>query len=290
MTLSGTQPARPSPGVAPSETSRLLDMRDCEREEFRSIHQAMRAIALELQPSWFRPLLLRSPRLKSYTGFDHWSRAWEYPWAVLAARLPEPPARILDVGGGGSAFAFYLAAQGYDCVVADPSLNEGTGCVYDRERSLYQNARSMIKKVLFRAAGIHSVWGLPQADRVHPVRFVADRADALSFPEGYFDRVFCLSVIEHIPQQAWAGCIREMERVLRPGGRLVITEDMTPEEANQQVYRRLLEACRLHLLGEPCYAVPIPASDAQQRHPGQGYETIGLVWESRVAAGGSGNV
>jgi SAM-dependent methyltransferase len=286
MTTAGTQPARPLPGGLPPETSRLLDIRDCERDEFRALHQAMRSIALQLQPSWFRPLLLRSARLKSYTGFDHWSRAWEYPWAVLAAQLPDPPARILDVGGGGSAFAYYLAERGYECVVADPSLNEGTGCVYDRERSPYQNARSMIKRIVFRAAGIHSVWGLPEADRVHPVRFVADRADKLSFPDRHFDRVFCLSVIEHIPPKAWPGCIREMERVLRPGGRLVITEDMTPEEADAQVYRRLVDACRLRLLGEPRYAVPIPASDARLRHPGQGYETIGLVWESPVAVDG----
>lgn len=289
MTTSRAQAARAPAGARP-ETSRLLDMRDCARPEYQVIHQAMRSIALELQPAWFRPLLLRSARLKSYTGFDHWSRAWEYPWAVLAARLPDPPGRVLDVGGGGSAFAYYLAARGYDCVVADPSLNEGTGCVYDRERTFAQNARSMIKKVLFRAAGIHSVWGLPEADRVHPIRFVADRADALSFPDGHFDCVFCLSVIEHIPKEAWAPCIREMERVLRPGGRLVITEDMTPEEANEQVYRRLPEASRLRLLGDPSYAVPIPEADARLRHPGQGYETIGLVWESPVAAGGSGNV
>ncbi len=290
MTISGTQRLADSPEAARPETSRLLDMRDCAREEFHSLHQAMRAIALGLQPAWFRPLLLRSARLKSYTGFDHWSRSWEYPWAILAARLPEPPARILDVGGGGSAFAYYLAGRGYDCVVADPSLNEGAGCVYDRERTVAQNARSMIKKVLFRAAGIHSVWGLPEADRVHPIRFVADRADKLSFPDGHFDRVFCLSVIEHIPQEAWPGCLNEMERVLRPGGLLVITEDMTSQEADAQVYRRLLEASRLRLLGDPGYTVPIPEQDARQRHPGQGYETIGLVWESPVAGGAKGNV
>jgi len=258
---------------------KLLDMKDCELPEFRDIHAAMLEIGLELQPGWFRPLLLRSRRLRSYTGYGHWSRAWEYPWAILAADLPASPGRMIDVGGGGSAFSFYLARRGHDCVVADPSLNEGAGCVYDRERTAYQNFRSMAKKVIFKTARIHSVWGLPDTALGRSVKFVPHLADDLKFPDGHFDRVFCLSVIEHIPRELWAGCIKEFERVLRPGGRLVITQDMTTEEANEEVYRRLIEACSLNLLGDPRYPVPLDAADQQRRHPGQGYETIGLVWQ-----------
>jgi len=59
--------------------SKLLDMRDCLRDDFRGIHREMLRLALLRQPAWFRPLLVRSRRLKSTTGYDHWSRAWEYP-------------------------------------------------------------------------------------------------------------------------------------------------------------------------------------------------------------------
>jgi len=260
------------------ESSRLLDMRDCARDDFQAIHRDMMRIGLELQPAWFRPLLLRSRRLRSYTGYGHWSRAWEYPWAVLAADLPARPARMIDVGGGGSAFGFYLAGKGHECVVADPSLNEGAGCVYDRERTAYQNLRSMSKKVLFRAARIHSVWGLPDTERMSGIRFAPHLADDLKFPDHHFDRVFCLSVIEHVPQELWAGCIREFERVLRPGGYLIITQDMTTQEADEERYRRLVEACTLQLLGDPRYPVPLSRDGQELRHPGQGYETIGLVW------------
>ncbi|HEV8374617.1 MAG TPA: class I SAM-dependent methyltransferase, partial [Candidatus Polarisedimenticolia bacterium] len=227
----------------PRETSRLLDLRDCERQEFKEIHSEMMQIALELQPAWFRPFLLRSANLRSMTGYGHWSRSWEYPWAVRAAELSGDPVRMVDVGGGGSAFAFYLARRGHQCVVADPSLNEGIGCVYDRQRTVYQNARSMTKRVLFRAAGIHSVWGLPDPRRAAAVTFVPHLADDLKFSDGHFHRVFCLSVIEHVPRELWAGCVREFERVLAPGGRLVITQDMTTSEANEEVYRSLLAAC-----------------------------------------------
>ena len=43
-----------------------------------------------------------------------------------------------------------------------------------------------------------------------------------------FDRVFCLSVIEYIPEAFWQRCIEEFERILKPEGRLIITLDMTP--------------------------------------------------------------
>jgi SAM-dependent methyltransferase len=261
----------------PRETSRLLDMRDCGRPEFREIHAEMMAIGLELQPAWFRPLLQKSAKLRSYTGYGHWSRSWEYPWAVLAAELPAEPIRLVDVGGGGSAFAFYLARRGHQCVVADPSLNEGIGCVYDRQRTLAQNLRSMTKRVLFRAAGIHSVWGLPDSGRVGGVTFVPHLANDLKVPDGHFQRVFCLSVIEHVPRSLWAACMREFERVLAPGGRLVITQDMTTDEANQEVYRQLLAASSLRLWGDPRYRTPLDSGHL--RHPGQGYETIGMVWE-----------
>ena len=268
--------------VAEVAESRLLDMRDCAREDFRAIHEKIRRLSLEQQPAWFRPLLLRSRRLKSYTGFDHWSREWEYPWAIVAARMEAAPLRILDVGGGGSPFAPYLAGLGHECVVADPSLNEGAGCVYDRQKSVTGNIRSLAKKAIFRAAGIHSVWGLPGSGHGSSIRFVPDGATDLHFPDGHFDRVFCLSVIEHIPPEIWPRCMEELQRVLRPGGRLVITEDMTEEEANQCLYRRLIDSSRLSLLGNPHYEVPLRHEDQQLRHPGQGYETIGLVWSRPV--------
>ncbi len=268
--------------------SKLLDMRDCRREEFRAIHEEMLRLALARQPAWFRPLLVRSPRLKRYTGYDHWSRAWEYPWAILAADLGEGPLRVADVGGGGSAFAPYLARRGHTCSVVDPSLNEGAGCVYDRTRSPGQNLRSLTKKVIFRAAGINSVWGLPEGGGGDPIHYFPYAADDLRFPDGQFDRIFCLSVIEHVPQDLWAGCMREFQRVLRPGGRLIITQDMTEEEADRRLYIRLVEACSLRLLGDPGYPVPMTSEDRRLRHPGQGYETIGLVWRKEPQPGSKG--
>ena len=51
------------------------------------------------------------------------------------------------------------------------------------------------------------------------------RADGreLPFPDGSFDRVFSISVLEHIADGGDADALRELARVVRPGGRVVVT-------------------------------------------------------------------
>ena len=48
-------------------------------------------------------------------------------------------------------------------------------------------------------------------------------ADALPFADASVDLVLCLEVLEHIPAELRPGAIAEMRRVLRPGGRLLLT-------------------------------------------------------------------
>jgi SAM-dependent methyltransferase len=46
------------------------------------------------------------------------------------------------------------------------------------------------------------------------------------FPEDYFDRIFSISTIEHIPAAELGPLMREISRILRPGGRFVATIDL----------------------------------------------------------------
>jgi SAM-dependent methyltransferase len=60
--------------------------------------------------------------------------------------------------------------------------------------------------------------GLPG---VHPVR--ADLG-ALPLPSGAFDGVLCANALQHVPGQGLRrACVRELARVARPGGRVVVT-------------------------------------------------------------------
>lgn len=258
-------------------------MRECADPSSRDIYAGMRALDLARQPAWFRPLLVRSRRLQGMTGFDHWSRAWEYPWAVIEAGLAPAAAgrlRLLDVGGGGSPFGPWLATRGHEVHVADPSLDQGRDFAWDPKRGVYRNARTVAKRAVFALLGVRSLWGLPGgAADDGSLHYHAFGAQALGFPDAHFDRVFCLSVIEHIPHDLWPACVREFERVLRPGGRLVMTMDMETHEADARLPMRLVEACSLRLLGDARYPAPIDPAEAQRRHPGNWYETMGLAWE-----------
>lgn len=52
-------------------------------------------------------------------------------------------------------------------------------------------------------------------------------ARALGFPDGSFDAVACVSVIEHVAGDGDARAMREMWRVLRPGGVLHLTTNVS---------------------------------------------------------------
>ncbi len=49
---------------------------------------------------------------------------------------------------------------------------------------------------------------------------------AIGFPDATFDFISCVSVIEHIPD--FRKAVAELYRVLKPGGRLLITTDCSP--------------------------------------------------------------
>ncbi len=57
------------------------------------------------------------------------------------------------------------------------------------------------------------------ADRVHPVQADSER---LPFPDGFFDVLTCANSFHHYPNQASA--VKEMRRVLKPGGTLMLLD------------------------------------------------------------------
>ena len=67
--------------------------------------------------------------------------------------------------------------------------------------------------------------------RVPAATFVQGRLEPMPFPEGHFDAVLATDVLEHVLHLD--DCLRELLRVLRPGGLLIVR---VPEEPSLEPY------------------------------------------------------
>jgi SAM-dependent methyltransferase len=108
---------------------------------------------------------------------------------ILRLTGPLQGRSILDVGCGDGTLAMLLAHEGAGRV---------TGCDPDPR---------MVAKAM-------------AATRRESIDLAVARSQALPFPDGSFDIVTCITVLTFVSDAGNA--IREMARVLRPGGRLVI--------------------------------------------------------------------
>lgn len=116
-----------------------------------------------------------------------WSRRWEYPW--VSERLPKA-SPILDAGSGCTFFPSYLASRGYEvtCVDSDSTLAK------------------------------------PYSEMPGPV-FKCASLDSIPAGDNAFEAIYCISVLEHLGERDKV--IQEFYRVLRPGGSLLVTFDVS---------------------------------------------------------------
>lgn len=125
----------------------------------------------------------------------HWSRQIEWPWAIEAAELNGEHV-CLDVGGGWSVLKYAIANRSKMVV----SIDADEPSVLAAERTT-------------------KVMGFPNV--THLVR----DGRGLEFPDDCFDRVFCVSVLEHVKERR-LDLLREAARVLKPGGAMLLTMDV----------------------------------------------------------------
>ena len=110
--------------------------------------------------------------------------------AYFAGKYPNRRLRILDLGAGNGGVSLAMANVAENDVVAlDVVINEDLALL--RERS-----------------GV-------------PVSQVVATGDLLAFEDASFDAVLCLETIEHLPDVRASA--REMMRVTKPGGQVMIT-------------------------------------------------------------------
>ena len=199
-----------------------------------------KAVSLfQLRSYWFLPkfagsllsseLILRSNQL--------WMpRCWEYPWAILNSHL-EPDTKILDIGSGWSIFPLYLAQK--------------SGCVDSIDNDEMQmNVLSPVLADILEVKVNYSV-----GDTLN-----------LSAENNTYDCVFCISVLEHLEEEIENGkyinkharkldkaAINECIRVVKPGGRVILTLDYANRDVSARSYdfdylKDLIEEFKANLL------------------------------------------
>lgn len=148
--------------------------------------------------------LLRRSRLKRSLRYlvvpvNYW-RAAEFGLALREGDF-RPGARVLDVGSPKLLSLFLAEKAGAQVVATD---------IEDYFIPEYELLREL------RDLG---------ADRLS---LRVEDGRRLSFADASFDRVYSISVLEHIPDDGDSECVREIGRVLAPGGRCVITVPFWP--------------------------------------------------------------
>jgi SAM-dependent methyltransferase len=76
---------------------------------------------------------------------------------------------------------------------------------------------------------IKAAMGIPDRN----LRLEVQDGRSLTYPDNAFDKVYSVSVIEHIPEHGDSECLREIGRVLRPGGEALITVPYWPTSKDE---------------------------------------------------------
>ena len=132
------------------------------------------------------------------------TRQFEYPWAFYVAPFSSG-LRVLEIGGAMSGFQFALARAGAVVSNVDPFRDYGHG-PYDAEPSLVHRKLN----------------GYFRTDvTMYPCTLAEAKLASASF-----DRIFCISTIEHLEWQEICRTVKEAFRLLREGGLFVLTIDL----------------------------------------------------------------
>jgi len=159
--------------------------------------------------------LVHAHKRRAHAEFSVWARTYDAHWlnhflfepshAMLLKELRAlPPGRLLDIGCGTGELAERLARRGWKAVGLDLC-----------ERMLHQASF----KLNGNAGSVHLTVG----DSEH-----------LPFAPGTFDAVTCANSFHHYPHQE--AVVREMYRVLRPGGHLLLLDGWPDQFVGRIVY------------------------------------------------------
>jgi len=135
---------------------------------------------------------------------EWWSRIYEYPWA---GRFAEPDHVVLDAGCGiEHPFKIALAGvckQVHACDIDQKIINEPFIIETIKKRFCF-DVTELNGNIYYKICDLGK----------------------LDYPDHSFDRVFCISVLEHCSTSRYLPILKEFKRVLKDDGLIVLTFDV----------------------------------------------------------------
>lgn len=147
-----------------------------------------------------------------------WSRQWEYPFVLdqlsdYCQITGTEQIRVLDAGSGLTFFPYMLTKLFKEAVV--------NCCDYDPELEAAHKGIAGVEK---------------QASM-----FKHSALDKTSYADDTFDFIYCISVMEHTDN--YRDIVTEFRRIIKPGGRLIVTFDISIDGMGDISPPRAKELC-----------------------------------------------
>lgn len=212
--------------------------------------------------SWYYKLSKKS------CSFRGGTREWEYTWSIINSKFRAGD-RILDAGCGNSPLLFYFYKRGCLCYGVDKKFSAEIypNFSYSLKRKI---AISLFKsRFLSPLVNFQYHWGLAHSNKAlgYEIHYIKGDMSGMPFADSSFDRIFSISVIEHLSREEMIGAALEFKRILKTKGLLVVTLDYVDSGL---LWKDFIEATGLRPCDEPVF------HKVKNR-----YETVGFILQKQ---------
>ena len=197
---------------------------DLKIEKMRNIIQKINELKEILKEKKLRfTTAAGSFKLKDFIPEKEHYKLWENAWILTNSKVDTQDI-VLDVGGASTIFSYLLAYIGCEVYVVDNDWGNH-GIVY--------NARFVSAKIGWRMR-----------------LFGRDASRKLPFRNNFFDKIFCICVLEHLTPFVRRKLMQEINRVLKPGGIVGLTFDYDADRNTPHLDKGIRYSLRKRLIND----------------------------------------
>lgn len=213
--------------------NKTLDLTDVEKTEYRAVCDKIEKVIADLDS---RGLKYTTYQAEFSTGWGEGNiwfkrKLWEMSHIAVNSGVRKGH-RVLDCGGASSIFSFFLASNG--CFVETVDIDW-------RGHGIVENANKVAREMGWK---MHNLAG---------------DMTKLAYKDETFDRIFTICVLEHLDNDSQIKAVKEMARVLKPGGIMGLTFDYGPSAPGSryagvgEINERIVKPSGLSVMGNPEY-------------------------------------